>query len=56
MRRLGIIDSAFINLEQTNTPQYVGGFGNYDPSTSDDGFVRFKQVIASLERRTLPSW
>lgn len=51
MKQLGILDSAFINLEQTNTPQHVGGMGIYDPSTAAGGFVRFKDVIASFERR-----
>jgi WS/DGAT/MGAT family acyltransferase len=51
MKQLGIIDSAFINLEQTNTPQHVGGLGIYDPSTAPGGFVRFKDVIAGFERR-----
>jgi diacylglycerol O-acyltransferase len=51
MKQLGILDSAFINLEQTNTPQHIGGLGIYDPSTAPGGLVRFKQVIASFERR-----
>jgi WS/DGAT/MGAT family acyltransferase len=51
MKQLGILDSAFVNLEQTNTPQHVGGMGIYDPSTAPGGFVRFKDVIASFERR-----
>lgn len=51
MKQLGILDSAFVNLEQTNTPQHVGGIGIYDPSTAPGGFVRFKNVIASFERR-----
>src|SRR5210317_1056548 len=51
MKQLGILDSAFINLEQTNTPQHVGGMGIYDPSTAPGGFVRFKDVIAGFERR-----
>jgi WS/DGAT/MGAT family acyltransferase len=51
MKQLGILDSAFLNLEQTNTPQHVGGLGIYDPSTAEGGFVRFKQVIANFERR-----
>ena len=41
MKQLGILDAAFINLEQTNTPQHVGGLGIYDPSTAPGGFVRF---------------
>ncbi len=51
MKQLGILDAAFINLEQTNTPQHVGGLGIYDPSTAPGGFVRFKDVIANFERR-----
>ena len=51
MKQLGVLDSAFVNLEQNNTPQHVGGLGIYDPSTAPGGFVRFKQVIASFERR-----
>ncbi len=51
MKQLGILDSAFINLEQGNTPQHVGGLGIYDPSTAPGGFVRFKQVIANFEAR-----
>lgn len=51
MKQLGILDAAFVNLEQQNTPQHVGGMGIYDPSTAPGGFVRFKDVIASFERR-----
>jgi diacylglycerol O-acyltransferase len=51
MKQLGILDAAFINLEQTNTPQHVGGLGIYDPSSAPGGFVRFKDVIANFERR-----
>ena len=51
MKQLGILDSAFLNLEQTNTPQHVGGMGIYDPSTAPGGLVRFKQVISTFERR-----
>ena len=51
MKQLGILDAAFINLEQPNTPQHVGGVAFYDPSTAPSGFVRFKQVIANFEQR-----
>jgi len=37
MKQLGILDAAFINLEQSNTPQHVGGLGIYDPSTAEIG-------------------
>ncbi|MFT5033365.1 MAG: diacylglycerol O-acyltransferase [Bermanella sp.] len=51
MKQLGVLDTAFINLEQTNTPQHIGGLGIYDPSTAPGGVVRFKQVIANFEKR-----
>lgn len=51
MKQLGILDAAFINLEQSNTPQHVGGVGIYDPSSAPGGFVRFKDVIANFEQR-----
>lgn len=51
MKQLGILDSAFINLEHPNTPQHVGGLGIYDQSTAPGGKVRFKEVIASFERK-----
>lgn len=56
MKQLGQLDSAFINLENTTTPQHIGGLGIYDPSTAPDGFVRFKDLIANFEQRlnTLP--
>ncbi len=51
MKQLGVLDTAFINLEHANTPQHVGGLGIYDPSTAPGGVVRFKGVIANFERR-----
>lgn len=51
MKQLGVLDTAFINLEQSNTPQHIGGLGIYDPSTAPGGFVRFKHVIANFEQR-----
>mgnify|MGYP003514434723 CR=1 FL=1 len=51
MKRLGIIDAAFINMENPTVPQQIGSLGIYDPSTAPGGFVRFKDVLASFERR-----
>lgn len=51
MKQLGVLDSAFLNLEQPNTPQHIGGLGIYDPSTAPGGKVRFKEVISNFERR-----
>lgn len=53
MKQLGIIDSAFVNLEHPNTPQHIGGLGIYDQSTAPGGSVRFKGVIASFEQRLM---
>ena len=39
MKQLGVLDSAFINLELPGTPQHIGGLGIYDPSTAPGGFV-----------------
>jgi diacylglycerol O-acyltransferase len=51
MKQLGILDSAFINLEHPNTPQQVGGLGIYDPSTAPGDVVRFKDVLENFEQR-----
>lgn len=51
MKQLGVLDSAFINLEHPNTPQHIGGLGIYDQSTAPGGMVRFKEVISSFEQK-----
>jgi len=51
MKQLGVLDTAFVNMEHRNTPQHIGAFGIYDPSTAPGGFVRFKDVIARFEKK-----
>jgi diacylglycerol O-acyltransferase len=51
MKQVGILDSAFINLEQPDTPQHIGTLGIYDPSAAPGGSVCLKKVIATFERR-----
>jgi len=51
MKQLGILDSAFVNMEHRNSPQHIGAFGIYDPSTAPGGLVRFKDVIARFEKK-----
>lgn len=51
MKQLGILDSAFINMEHKNVPQHIGSFGIYDQSTAPGGQVRFKSVINHFERQ-----
>jgi WS/DGAT/MGAT family acyltransferase len=58
MKQLGYTDSIFITLETPTTPQHIGFLGVYDPSTTKDGIVRFKEVLANFDRRlhTLPTF
>lgn len=49
MKQLGILDSAFINMEHKNVPQHIGSFGIYDQSTAPNGKVRFKSLIKHFE-------
>ena len=51
MKQLGPLDSAFINLENQNTPQHIGALAIYDVSTAPGQFVRFKDVIANFDQR-----
>jgi WS/DGAT/MGAT family acyltransferase len=51
MRQLGIVDAAFINLENPTIPQHIGSLSIYDPSTAPGGFVRFKDVLRNFEQR-----
>ncbi|CAA0095392.1 Putative diacyglycerol O-acyltransferase [BD1-7 clade bacterium] len=51
MKQLGVLDSAFINLEHKNVPQHIGSFGIYDQSTAPGGKVRFKSVINHFEHQ-----
>lgn len=51
MKQLGILDSAFINMEHKNVPQHIGSFGIYDQSTAPGGKVRFKSLIRHFERQ-----
>ena len=51
MKQLGILDSAFINMEHKNVPQHIGSFGIYDQSTAPGGKVRFKSVINHFQHQ-----
>ncbi len=51
MKQLGILDSAFINMEHKNVPQHIGSFGIYDQSTAPGGKVRFKSLIKHFENQ-----
>ena len=45
MKQLGILDTAFVNMEHKDVPQHIGSFGIYDQSTAPEGKVRFKSLI-----------
>lgn len=51
MKQLGILDSAFINMEHKSVPQHIGSIGIYDQSTAPNGKVRFKSLIRHFERQ-----
>ncbi|MEO1656979.1 MAG: wax ester/triacylglycerol synthase family O-acyltransferase [Pseudomonadota bacterium] len=45
------LDAMFLNAESPRTPMHIGGCAIYDPSTSPDGFVRFKDILRFIEGR-----
>lgn len=51
MEQLSGMDSAFLFLETSRTPMHIGGIAIYDPSTAPNSFVRFKDILKSIEAR-----
>ena len=51
MEQLSALDTAFINLETGTTPMHIGCLAIYDPSTSGDQPVRFKQILSYFKNR-----
>lgn len=51
MEQMQGLDAAFAALETSNAPVHVGSIFIYDPSTSPNGFVRFKDIISFIENR-----
>ncbi|MGJ8563775.1 MAG: WS/DGAT/MGAT family O-acyltransferase [Alphaproteobacteria bacterium] len=49
--QLSSIDGTFLYTDSRNTPETIGNFGIYDPSTARDGFVRFKDILRTFETR-----
>lgn len=45
------VDGTFLYTDTRNTPETIGNFGIYDPSTARDGFVRFKDILRTFETR-----
>ena len=51
MKQLSGMDASFLYFETADTPNHIGSFAIYDQSTAPDGQVRFKAILANLERR-----
>ena len=45
------MDGTFLYTDTRNTPETIGNFGIYDPSTAKGGFVRFKDILRTIETR-----
>ena len=51
MQQLTGLDASFLYLETANSPMHIGGLSIYDPSTSSDGAVGFKQIMENVLMR-----
>ena len=51
MKQMQGIDAAFVAMEHLRSPMHIGSLHIYDPSTARDQFVRFKDILAFIERR-----
>ncbi|MCY4426813.1 MAG: wax ester/triacylglycerol synthase family O-acyltransferase [Halieaceae bacterium] len=51
MQQLSSMDASFIYTETPFTPQHLGGFSIYDPSTAPGGKVGFKDLLRYIEGR-----
>ena len=51
MEQLSGMDASFLYLETPNQPMHIGSLAVYDPSTAPDGFVRFKDILGTIESR-----
>ncbi|HSG88242.1 MAG TPA: wax ester/triacylglycerol synthase family O-acyltransferase [Pseudomonadales bacterium] len=51
MEQLAGMDASFLYFETPNQPMHIGGLAVYDPSTAPGGFVRFKDILATIESR-----
>lgn len=51
MEQLSGQDAMFLHAELDGLPQHIGGVSIYNQATAPDGVVRFKQILAMLEKR-----
>jgi diacylglycerol O-acyltransferase len=51
MKQLSPVDSIFVYNEQSNAPLHISPIMIYDPSTAENGFVRFKDILETFRSR-----
>lgn len=56
MQQLSPMDAAFVYMETPSTPMHIGSLAIYDPSTSPNGKLRFKEVLRFIESRLDGAW
>ncbi len=56
MQQLSPLDASFVYLETPNSPMHIGSLAIYDPSTSPNGRLRFKEVLDFIESRLDGAW
>ena len=56
MQQLSPMDAAFVYMETPSTPMHIGSLAIYDPSTSPNGKLRFKEVLSFIESRLDGAW
>ena len=51
MQQLNATDGMFLSMDMQHAPQHIAGLNIYDPSTSPNKFVRFKEILKMHENR-----
>lgn len=51
MQQLSGMDASFLYFETPNQPMHIGALAVYDPSTAPGAFVRFKDILGTIESR-----
>ena len=51
MKQMQGLDTVFVSMERPVAPVHIGSVLIYDPSTANEGFVRFKDILSFIESR-----
>lgn len=51
MQQMQGLDTVFVSMERPVAPVHIGSVLVYDPSTAENGFVRFKDILSFIESR-----